>query len=254
MTRTLDIVIRSFHRDRRWLALALRSIAVFASGHRRVVVVVPRSSLGRMDREEIESDRVRLRVCRDYADDYLGQQITKLHADLYTDAEVILHLDSDQVFVAPCDLTARLFDHGRPRMAFDSRSTRPATDGWRQCPAAFLGEPVEPDVTSPPPVVVPRDVYAAVRGWCRHAHGMPIDRYALTAGVGLFCEFALLRGFALTRERERYAWVDTAHGFLLPECQNFWSRAQTPASVAGTLPPELASACPTGPRKGLEVP
>ncbi|MET9450145.1 hypothetical protein [Streptomyces cinerochromogenes] len=241
MTTTLDIVIRSFHRDRRWLRLALRSVSVFASGHRQVVVIVPRSSLARMDREEIESDRVRLHVCRDYADDYLGQQITKLHADLYTDAEAVLHLDSDHVFVAPCDLRARLFDHGRPRMAFDSGSTRPATDGWRQCPAAFLGEPVGPDVTSPPPVVVPRDVYAALRGFCREKHGVSIARYAFAAGVGRFCEFALLRGFALTRERERYAWVDGARRPLLPECRNFWSRGQTPASVAGVLPPELAA-------------
>ncbi len=126
-------------------------------------------------------------------------------------------------------------------MAFDSSSTRLATDGWRQCPVAFLREPVVPDVTSPPPIVVPRDVYAAVRGFCREAHGVSIGRYALAAGVGRFCEFALLRGFALTRQRERYAWVDAAQHSLLPGCRNFWSRAQTPASVAGTLPPELAA-------------
>ena len=45
-----------------------------------------------------------IRHCHNYENDYIGQQITKLHADTYSDASVILHLDSDQVFVAPCDL------------------------------------------------------------------------------------------------------------------------------------------------------
>ncbi|MGY3676934.1 hypothetical protein ACVWXU_000557 [Streptomyces sp. TE33382] len=197
MTPVLDIFIRSYHRDRHWLALALRSIALFASGHRQVVVVVPRSSLERMEPSAIESAGVRLYTCRDYADDYLGQQITKLNADRYTDADTILHLDSDQVFTAPCELTARLFDHGRPRMAFDSGGDRPESDGWRQCPTAFFGEPVRPDLTEPPPLVVPRHVYARIRAHCWDAHGRSISSYAHAAGFGAFCEFALLRGFAL---------------------------------------------------------
>ncbi|GJF32754.1 hypothetical protein KNE206_54540 [Kitasatospora sp. NE20-6] len=245
MTPVLDVFIRSYHRDRQWLDLALRSIALFASGHRRVVVVVPRSSLGRMEPSAIESAGVRLHTCRDYADDYLGQQITKLNADRYTDADMILHLDSDQVFTAPCELTARLFDHGRPRMAFEPDGTRPESDGWRRCPTAFYGEPVRPDLTAPPPLVVPRHVHAGVRAHCRDAHGRTISSYAHAAGFGGFCEFALLRGFALSREPERYSWVDTArHGRLLPECRNFWSRSVTPASVAAGLPPELTAAGP----------
>ncbi|MFD9498048.1 hypothetical protein [Streptomyces sp. NPDC060035] len=246
MTPTIDIFIRSYHRDRYWLALALRSIAVFASGHRRVVVVVPRSSLARMERSAIESERVHLYTCRDYADDYLGQQITKLNADLYTNAGSILHLDSDHVFVAPCNLKARLFDQGRARMALDSGSDRPETDGWRQCPTAFLGEPVRPDLTAPPPMLVPRRVYSGLRAFCRDAHRMSISSYAFAAGAGRFCEFALLRGFALTREPERYLWVDAARHPLLPECRNFWSRAQTPTSVAGSLPPELTARASPG--------
>jgi hypothetical protein len=244
MTRTTDIFIRSFHRDRYWLALALRSIAAFVSGHRRVVVVVPRSSLGRMEPTDIASHGVQLRVCGDYADDYLGQQVTKLHADLYTDADVILHLDSDQVFVAPCDLSARLFDRGRPRMAWEQDSVRPRTDGWRRCPTAFLGEPVQPDVTGPPPLVVPRDVYPRIRAFCRETHGMSIRRYAFAVGAAQFCEFALLRGFVLAREPERCAWVESDRHPLLPECRNFWSRTQTPDSVAGSLPAELTAGTP----------
>lgn len=240
MAPPLDIVIRAFHRDRHWLALCLRSIAAFATGYRQVVVVVPRSSLDRMDASAVESKDVRLRVCPDYPDDYLGQQVTKLHADRYTDAELILHLDSDNVFVAPCDLKDRLLDGGRPRMAFSNDGTRPASDGWRQCPTLFLGEPVGPDLTAPPPLIVPRHVYAGVRAFSQDVHGTSITAYAFAAGVRRFCEFALLRGYALAREPDRYVWVEAGRQPLIPECRHFWSRAQTPVSVAGGLPSELA--------------
>ena len=240
MTAAIDIVVRSYYRDRHWLTLALRSIAMFASGYRQVVVVVPQASVSRMNLTVSEVD-MRLLVCRDYDDDYLGQQITKLHADLCTDADAILHLDSDQVFVAPCDLQARLFDQGRPRMVFDSSSRRQAIDGWRHCPSGFFGEPVPLDLTAPPPLVVPSHVHAELRALCCDLHGRSITEYALAAGADRFCEFALLRGYALTREPEEYAWIDAVHHRLLPECQSFWSRAETPASVADRLPAALAS-------------
>ena len=98
-TRSIDVVIRSYYRDFRWLALALRSLERFVSGYRRVVVVVPQASLARSDVAVLGSGaNVVVQSCGDFADDYVGQQVTKLHADLYTDADIIFHLDSDQIY------------------------------------------------------------------------------------------------------------------------------------------------------------
>jgi len=38
--------------------------------------------------------------CEEYEDDYIGQQITKLNADNFTDAPLIAHIDSDCIFCA----------------------------------------------------------------------------------------------------------------------------------------------------------
>lgn len=240
-TPSIDIVIRSYYRDQHWLALALRSIELFVTGYRQVVVVLPRASLARVGGGVIPaSPRVRMCTCPDYADDYLGQQLTKLQADCFTDAQTIVHLDSDQIFVAPCELSDRLFDGGRLRVAFSSGG-RPETDGWRRSPAEFLGRPVLVDLTTPPPLALPRDVYAAVRDLCQRIHQRSIADYVLTTRSDRLCEVALLRACALTTKPERYAWIDADRHELVPECRSFWSRTQTPAAVKAYLPPALAS-------------
>ncbi|MEO3808624.1 hypothetical protein ABGB17_06455 [Sphaerisporangium sp. B11E5] len=234
---SVDIVIRSYHRDERWLALALRSVELFVTGHRDVIVVIPRTSSTRMD----VPAGVRLHICPDADDDYLGQQLTKLHADLLTDAALILHLDSDQVFTRRCDLRERLWENGRPRMAFSSGDRRSPRDGWRRSPSEFFGRAVHHDLAVPLPLAVPRHVYAAVRDHSLRAHGVPIEEYARRAGPAAFSEAALLRGHAYLFEPERYAWQDTRDADPFPECLTFWSRAETPASVAHRLPGPLAA-------------
>jgi hypothetical protein len=241
MLPTIDIVIRSYYRDLQWLNLALGSIERFAVGHRRVVVIVPEATLHRVGLSALpDGINVQLFSCRNYFDDYLGQQITKLHADLYTDADVILHLDSDNVFVSPCDLRQRLFDGDRMRMTFERKAGHEGPDARRDSPIRFLDRPISWDLTAGPPMIAPRYLYSSIRSFCQQAHGMSMTEYAHAASTDRFCEFALLRGFALVRESERYAWLDLAERQLLPECRVFWSRAETPASVADRLPPALA--------------
>jgi hypothetical protein len=179
--------------------------------------------------------------CDDFSNDYIGQQITKLHADTYSDADVILHVDSDNVFVAPCHLPDRLFEHGKLRIACDPSGRRPPSDGWRRCASIFLRQDVSVDVTGAPPVAFRRHLYRALRQRCEEAHGISIRQYALTTRVDQFSEFALLRAYALLYEPREYAWVDVSTRAYLPECRSFWSRAQTSAAVMHELPEVLRS-------------
>jgi hypothetical protein len=246
MPPTIDILIRSYYRDLQWLVLAVAAIRCFVSGYRDLIVVLPDTSVGRIDWPAVPilRDAV-IRRCHDYENDYIGQQITKLYADTYSDAEVILHLDSDHVFVAPCDLQDQLFEAGKLRMEFDSSERRPLADGWRRCPAVFLGRAVPLDVTGSPPVAFPRHLYSEVRRFCEQTHGLSIQDYTSTTRSDRFSEFAVLRGYALVSEPGLYAWVDTStHGFI-PACRRFWSRAQTPGSVRRELPEALWSMLPS---------
>ena len=93
MACAIDILIRTYFRDFRWLDLALRSILKFVEGYRRIIIVMPGSSLQRLRGDEIPaSARTTVVRCPDYLDDYLGQQVSKLHADEFTDAQLIAHM------------------------------------------------------------------------------------------------------------------------------------------------------------------
>src|SRR5215470_19835192 len=106
----VDIVIRSYYKDFQWLGYCLTTIRKYARGFRAVVVVIPRSSAGAFRRCRIEPDI--LIECDNYRDDYLGQQITKLHADKLTNADFITHVDSDVLFVRTTH-SQDLFQNGR---------------------------------------------------------------------------------------------------------------------------------------------
>src|SRR6478609_926420 len=111
----MALFIRTYWKDLAWLQFCLRSIERHCRGFLEVVVVVPESTRPWMSRVVLPYD-ARLMYVRTYADDYLGQQVSKLYADDFTQAEFISHVDADCIFVRttrPADLAPRQ----RPRVA-----------------------------------------------------------------------------------------------------------------------------------------
>ena len=114
MVAAIDILIRTYFWDFRRLELSPLSVVKF-EGYRRIVIVMPGSSLERLGGNEFPASAQAIVLrCQDYADDYLGQQVSKLNADRFTNAPLIAHIDSDSIFRAPCSLPAVLTKDGRP--------------------------------------------------------------------------------------------------------------------------------------------
>ena len=106
---TTDIFIRSYSGDFKWLAYALKSLNMRSKGFRDIHIVVPAGQSSLLSHLTVE----KIHECPVYSDDYLGQQITKLMADTYTDADYIMHFDSDTVLTA--DVTPDTFIvNGKP--------------------------------------------------------------------------------------------------------------------------------------------
>jgi hypothetical protein len=228
----IDLLIRSYYRDRRWLGILLRSIERYVTGFRRAVVVVPTTSVDRLDPAAFSGRPwTRLVTCPTFENDYLGQQVTKLYADCYSDAPVVLHLDSDQVFHSPCDLAECLFDAGRLRISYNRSPTRPAGDGWRRCAEDFFGSPIPCDLTSRMPLALRRDVYGGLRAHCRSRHGVELSTYVLSSPADRFSELALLRAFVLLNHASDYAWIDSGSQELIPQLGTYSSRADSPEDV-----------------------
>lgn len=106
MTEIVDIFIKTYHKDFIWLEYCLRSIKKFASGFRDVVIVSDDD--GNMIPANI-AEIIPLKIHyvplpsktpteSDHGLGYSWQQYIKLSWYDYTDADAVLHIDSDRMF------------------------------------------------------------------------------------------------------------------------------------------------------------
>ena len=218
-----DLFIRSYFRDFDWLVYCLAAIERFGSGF-GVVVVAPQSSWAWLKKKVAFRPGVRFEVCQDYRDDYLGQQVTKLYADQYSDADWICHVDSDVLFTRPFTVDDLLVA-GKARVLIRPVALLGRHKPWLQPTEAFLGEPVAFDYMQQPPFTFPRDLYAQVRRFCLARHGVELANYMLTRPPRGFSEFNALGAFAYRYHPEEFHWVDlSCHDPGPPLCRWYWSR------------------------------
>ena len=219
---TVDLFIRSYWKDFDWLQFCLASIAKYCHGFRAVVLVLPHSTRPWLRRLEVCGD-VRVEICRNYRDDYLGQQATKLLADTFTDADYVCHVDSDCIFhrpTTPHDLMA----DGRPRMLKRSSAQLGRHYPWRKPTEKFLGWSVADDFMQQQPLLFPRWLYPAVRRHAVATHGLDIETYLESQPPRGFSEYNVLGAFAWARYRDRFAWIDTGGAPPGPApCRWYWS-------------------------------
>ena len=234
-----DIVIRSYRRDLDWLAYCLRSIDRFCSGFRHVVLVVPRSCGDWLSRRTLPL-RDRTVLCADYAQDYLGQQVTKLHADCITDADYICHVDSDCVFVRPTK-PGDLIADGRPQVRLAPYAALDRHMPWQAVTEEFLGRPVAYEFMRSPPYTFPRWLYPAVRQHAMERHGVALADYVLSRRPRGFSEFNALAAYAFWRHHDAFEWCNlTVDAVVEPACRVFWSWAGLDASTTRQIEELLA--------------
>ena len=106
MPLTTDVFLVSYPDHYAGLPALFRSIEKFVIGFRRVVLVIEEA-----DPAPDVLAFVEIKRCRNYRDYHAcnywgrgGQQIEKLRAWHYTDAERVIYVDSDLVFVRPVDV------------------------------------------------------------------------------------------------------------------------------------------------------
>ena len=216
-----DILIRSYWKDFEWLEFCLASIEKHCRGFRAVIVVVPHSSEPWL-RQYTLPGFARITFCPDYADDYLGQQATKLLADTFTDAEYICHVDSDCVFFRPTSPTDLITD-GKPHIVKCPHELLSRRRPWRQPTEKFLGWEVTDDFMQQPPFVYPRWLYPEVRQHSKSKHGIDLEEYVTSQMPRGFSEFNVLGALAWQHYCDRFIWIDNSVSPCETHCRWYWS-------------------------------
>lgn len=249
---TTDIFIRTYAGDAGWLAYCLRSVDRFTSGFSRIIVTCPEYSVPEI-KPLAEKHGCEFYACEKMHDeDYVGQQATKLLADTWCDADNILHLDADTVFIrktVPEDYAR----DGRLVILKTPYSLVGDACCWKEVTLSATGIPVEYEYMRRMPLVYPRALYGAAREVIEKHNGKTFREFIACIPGRHFSEFNVLGAVAEALHPEWFYFLDTTAGELPePTVKQFWSwgnlsvaiQDEMERTLAGGVTPGLPKAIP----------
>jgi hypothetical protein len=216
---TTDIFIRTYRKDIPWLAYCLKSIQKYCKDFRQVVIVIPKSDERFLADLNLTSEKVFTTDA--FANDYLGQQATKLEAWKYSDADFICFTDSDCVFrkdTRPSDFIIGEL----PRVLKTPYANVGEAQCWKGLTETACKFEVEWEYMRRLPFTFRRDTLLAIKNWFEQLHG--VDLYTYIERSKGFSEFNLMGAFAEKYESDKYTFMDTETNPLPPaHIAQFWS-------------------------------
>jgi hypothetical protein len=231
MTPVTDLVIKSYPGDYEWLGYCLRSIQKFCTGFNNVIVMLPRSHPLPLTKETV--------VLLDAPEGYLQQQVAKLNADRHTQADYVVHIDSDTIFTRP--ITPEFFfRNGKPVWTvtpFDE-SDPDEKKAWLHVMVKCLRKMPPYEFMRKCVIPVPRFIYALFREFIEKTHKMTMEQYICSQPGHEFSEYNCLGFFCWLYHRDQFHWNDTSidgvtnwpwlqkwsWGGLTPEIRNEFER------------------------------
>ncbi len=218
---TTSIFVKSYPRDYAWLAYCLRSIHRFCSGFSEIVVLIPDDSDLPLTQEKlikVKEFGPHATSPNNHGSGYVGQQLFKVSADKYSNADQICHMDSDCIFtrpVTPDDLMVE----GKPLWLMTPMAETIAGDknciAHSQAMEHFSGEAPEFDFMRRHSQIIPRWGYAAFRDYVQDRHGMSFEKWAFSQAFRGVTEFNFLGLVFYKYYRNFFHFHDTRFG--LPE-------------------------------------
>ncbi len=220
---TCDIFIRSYWRDFPWLEYCIKAIERYCHDFNEVVVVIPENSRPWLSRHPGILGNSRLEIDRNYSDDYLGQQVTKLHADTFSQADLICHIDSDCIISRPIQ-PEDIAPGGIPRVYTRPIAALPRHWPWTQPTQEFLECNVSHDFLQYPPFTFPKWLYPLLRTWTSETKGTSLEDWIMSRPARGFSEFNALAAYAYIHYRDKFIWTRaTDMGEAEQCCKWFWS-------------------------------
>jgi hypothetical protein len=211
----IDILIRTYPKDYEWLHLALASIQKHVTGYRNIVICTP----NKRGLEHLTAETV-VQV-PDLPDGYIGQQLTKLEAWKYTDADAVVFWDSDVIAIEPLDVN-EYFENGKP-IIWKTRYAEIQCP-WQPITEQAMGYLVEWEYMRRMPLVYNTKTLKNVCMYLEEVHKLPLFTYLSRVPYRSFSEFNVMGAFAEVHEPKGYVFKDT-NGADMPKIKamQFWS-------------------------------
>ncbi len=140
----------------------------------------------------------------------MHQQVLKLHADAYSDADYFIFQDSDTIFtrpVSPDDLIV----NGKVKWLYTPYSSIDSGDGqtWKAPTSKVMCMPVEFEFMRRHCFVIPRWALEGFRHWMWKVHGMSLENYIHSQSMREFSEFNAIGAWLWFFHHDKVEWQNT---------------------------------------------
>lgn len=218
----IDIFLKSYVKDADWAWYCIQSIKKYCSGYRRIIVSIPsrdRHAFARIEKQvEIVEENP---VCEGYVD----QQLKKLNADIHTNADYILYIDSDCFFTAPFNFNEMLDEEGRPYILMTSYQELGNSVPWKPIVERDAKITAYFEYMRRMPLMYHTNSITRFRKWFYDTHAQThISEYLRFVPHRSFSEFNILGLYCHNFEKERYVFQNTAdNNYKAIPCIQRWS-------------------------------
>ena len=224
-----DILYVTYAKDTDWFRQSIKVVQRNLSGYRRIHVVYPEQDAHQIVGAVVGTG-VEFHPIPDWkGQGYHWQQWVKLNADKYSDADFIVHIDSD-VFVDRPTNIEEYFVGGKPAWLWAFYTDLGLEVPWKVPTIRATGLRCEREFMAGFPFIINRSTYPRVRQWMKDHTGIDHEEYiriAADRGSTSFSEFNVMGAVAYEAQHELYWWVDRNRqdwpkGFH--STRQFWSR------------------------------
>lgn len=236
-----DLFIKSYEKDTPFLCQTLWSIQKFCRGFRQLVLVLERGTNTDF-LAEYKGLNIRAFFEEEIQPGYLSQQMRKLNADLYSDADEFLYLDSDTVVIRELTPDSMRID-GKPVWLLTPWTHMPedAIKAWKPVMKEWMGLEAPAEMMRQFPFLVPRWVFSELRVWAIGRHRMTLEQYIMSRKDRAFSEFNILGFHLWTFHREKIRWWDTTKEPTFPQfVRQFYSYSGVTPEVRAIIEQILA--------------
>lgn len=217
MSKTIDIFLKSYRGDFKWLYFALKSIERNVTGYNHVILLIPERDKDFFDTRQLPA-RTLIHYVPDEGTGWLRQQWYKMTAYKYCYADFIMFSDSDCFFTYPINLQDYIAD-GRPEILYTEWAKVGDAQCWKKPTEAFMKELVPYEMMRRNCLIYHRSTLVNIGGYAPNLESIIMNS-------DKFSEFNAMSAYAYKYEREKYNFVNTDEWTFVPaKSEQIWSHA-----------------------------
>ena len=203
----IDIFIKSYRNDFKWLYYAFKSITKYVSGYNELVIAISKEDSKHFDYKKLP-EKSRVVIVDEYGNGYLFQQVVKLQAYKYCNSNFIMFSDSDCIF----DHEINLLDfikNDKPEILYTHYSKVENAIIWKKPTEDFIKRPVEYEMMRRNNQIIHKQTLININEYEKNLEYIVMNSER-------FSEFNAMCVYAYFYEPDKYTFINTDNWTYVP--------------------------------------